>query len=56
MMDKNTKRLRELMNGMTCKQVGDLIGRSEMTVRIWRCGTGRKIPDHMLALLEFKLA
>jgi hypothetical protein len=41
---------------LTIKDVADLLDRSTMTVRIWRCESGKVIPQHMLDLLKLKLA
>ncbi len=57
-MNTRTEKLRQLMaaNRLTCRQVGELLGRKELTVRIWRCkNAGRIIPQHELELLELKL-
>lgn len=57
-MDERTQRLREIMrtNKLTNKDVGDLLGRSAQTVRIWSCvNGGRVIPANALELLEFKV-
>jgi putative component of membrane protein insertase Oxa1/YidC/SpoIIIJ protein YidD len=41
---------------MSCQQIGEVVGRSEMTVRIWRCSPGhRVIPDIVLEVLENRL-
>ncbi|ASD51945.1 transcriptional repressor [Pseudomonas phage PspYZU01] len=37
-------------------EVGELLDRTEKTVRIWRCVGGADIPTHMLELLEVRLA
>ena len=51
------RRLVELMkaHNLTAKAVGELLGRSERTVLIWRCQGGKEIPASMLELLELKL-
>ncbi|WP_025902234.1 hypothetical protein [Tatumella sp. UCD-D_suzukii] len=50
-------RLIELMerHKLTAKAAGELLGRSERTVLIWRCDGGKEIPLTMLELLELKL-
>jgi hypothetical protein len=55
-MDKNTKRLHTLMkkHKLSCKQVGEILDRATMTIRIWRTGS-RIIPSHSLKLLEHEL-
>lgn len=60
-MHIRTKKLHKIMsdNELTCREVGDLLGRSEQTVLIWRCSTDANkkiIPSHQLELLELKLA
>lgn len=56
-MDERTKKLIELMAGhnLTCRDVGKILGRTEQTVLIWRCKSGKIIPAHQLELLAFKL-
>lgn len=51
------RRLFELMekHSLTAKAAGELLGRSERTVLIWRCQGGKEIPLPMLELLELKL-
>jgi len=55
-VDDRTKRLRQLMldRGLTISAVASLTGRSEATVRIWRCKTEgtRVIPANTLALID----
>lgn len=50
-------RLIDLMekHNLTAKAAGELLGRSERTVLIWRCQGGKEIPLAMLELLELKL-
>lgn len=57
-MDKNTKRLHTLMkiHRLTCKQVGEILDRETITVRIWRVGKPRIIPRDALKLLEIECA
>lgn len=52
------RRLVELMkaHNLTAKATGELLGRSERTVLIWRCQGGKEIPAVMLELLELKLS
>lgn len=40
---------------ITAKNVGQILGRSERTVLIWRCNGGKEIPSELLELLTFKL-
>lgn len=57
-MHPRTKELHELMadRSLTCKQVAELLGRSEKTVLIWRTKSDDKvIPDNALQLLKYKL-
>lgn len=55
---RNTERLRDLMktHGLSIEQVAELLKRSHQTVRTWRSINPQSIPDHMLELLETKLA
>ena len=57
-MDERTERLHNIMaeHGLTCSDVGRLLGRTEQTVLIWRCKGGKVIPSHQLELLEYKLS
>ncbi len=58
-MSNRTEQLHQLMaeHGLTPKQVGELLNRSEQTVRIWRCKDDkRQIPEHALELLQAKVA
>lgn len=57
-MDERTERLHNIMaeHGLTCRDVGRLLGRTEQTVLIWRCKGGKVIPSHQLELLEYKLS
>lgn len=56
-MNNRTKRLRQIMakHKLTANQVAGILGRTQQTVRMWRVGTPRTIPEHALELLEFKL-
>lgn len=57
-MNKRTAQLRQLMaqNNLSCRDVAEITGRTENTVRIWRCKHGaRVIPEHTLRLLEAEL-
>lgn len=44
------------VNGLSNTEVGEMLDRTEKTVRIWRCKSGADIPVHMLELLEFRIA
>lgn len=58
-MQDRTKRLRELMNAHKLKaaDVGEMLGRSAQTVRVWRCKhDARTIPNDALKVLEMTLA
>ncbi|QOE32782.1 hypothetical protein CPT_Mano_050 [Achromobacter phage Mano] len=57
-MNKRTKRLHQLMakHQLNAEAVGQLLDRAPTTISMWRVGTPRTIPAHMLALLEMKLA
>lgn len=53
--EERRTRLKELMaaNRWQCKHVADILGRTDNTVRIWRCRhTARTIPVDQLAILE----
>lgn len=56
-MDERTKRLIDIMtkHSLSCRDVGAMLGRTEQTVLIWRCRSGKIIPAHQLELLELKL-
>ena len=57
-MHERTLKLHSIMaeRGLSCRDVGRLLGRSEQTVLIWRCKSdGKIIPAHQLELLELKL-
>jgi hypothetical protein len=58
-MHNRTKRLRKLVaeHNLTPEDVGTMLGRTEMTVRIWMCKTDRSkvIPPQLLELLELKV-
>lgn len=44
-------------HGLTARQVGEILGRTPHTVRVWRSVTAdRIIPVHTLELLRLKLA
>lgn len=56
---ERTKRLRGLMKAhrMSSRDVAAMLGRSEMTVRIWSCRhPARVIPQNTLRLLELELS
>lgn len=57
-MHERTKKLRALMaeHKLAPEQVGELLDRTPMTVRIWRCQTedSKVIPAQLLELLELK--
>lgn len=58
-MNSRTKELDSLMreHGKTARQVGELLGRTPHTVRVWRSrSTDRIIPEHTLEVLRMKLA
>lgn len=58
-MHQNTTQLLEIIasNNLTTKDIAELLGRTNQTVRIWRSkNEGRVIPDHQLELLKLKLA
>ncbi|WP_441227991.1 hypothetical protein AB7813_08270 [Tardiphaga sp. 20_F10_N6_6] len=57
-MNKRTKRLHALIraHALTSQMVADMLDRAKATVDMWRVGTPRTIPAHMLQLLEMKLA
>lgn len=58
-MTTRTEELKELMKAhdLTAERVGELLNRSTMTVRIWRCKYDkRQIPAHALELLKAKVA
>lgn len=56
-MHERTKQLHNIMaeHDLSCRDVGRLLGRTEQTVLIWRCKSGKVIPTHQLELLELKL-
>lgn len=56
-MDERTKRLHDIMaqHDLSCRDVGRILGRTEQTVLIWRCKSGKNIPAHQLELLALKL-
>ncbi|QGH44977.1 hypothetical protein [Bacteriophage Phobos] len=47
--------LQEVHN-LSNTEVGEMLDRTEKTVRIWRCVGGADIPTHMLELLEVRIA
>lgn len=58
-MTTRAEELRQLMadNNLSVADVAELLTRKPMTVRIWRCATGKRaIPQHSLDLLKLKLA
>lgn len=59
-MNKNTEKLIALMNvhQLSCRDVGNMLGRTVSTVRVWRCANPESptIPNGQLELLELKLA
>lgn len=57
-MHERTEKLISIMtnHNLSCRDVGRLLGRTEQTVLIWRCKSGKIIPAHQLELLELKLA
>ena len=56
-MNTPSNELNDLMTAhrLRCKQVAELLGRSEKTVRNWRCHHGPTIPASLLELLRLKL-
>jgi transcriptional regulator with XRE-family HTH domain len=42
-------------NNLTDADVARLLGRSENTIKMWRCGLHRPIPEHSLQLLIERL-
>lgn len=54
----NTQRLKELMakHGLSASDVAAMLNRSVQSVYEWRCVNDRNIPDHLLDLLELRLA
>lgn len=52
-----TVRLREIMaeHNLKSPAIGLMLNRSKQTVRLWKCEE-KVIPDHMLQLLEVKIA
>lgn len=56
-MHERTERLKSIMaqHQLSCRDVGAILGRTEQTVLIWRCKSGKIIPAHQLELLEYKL-
>lgn len=58
-MNTRTKQLDALMkeHGLTARQVGEMIGRTAHTVRVWRSKyEHRVIPEHTLSHLLVKIA
>lgn len=57
-MHERTEKLISIMtaHSLTSRDVGQLLGRTEQTVLIWRCKSGKIIPANLLELLELKLA
>lgn len=56
-MTTPSNELNDLMraHNLRCKQVAELLGRSEKTVRNWRCHCGPNIPSTLMELLRLKL-
>ena len=59
-MNERTLKLKAIMakHGLSCRDVGEILSRTEQTVTIWRCSNNpgeRVIPSHLLELLELKL-
>lgn len=59
-MHERTKRLRQLMaqHRLSALDVSKMVGRSEQTVRTWRCkseNNSKVIPWQLLELLELKI-
>lgn len=56
-MHERTLKLIDIMTkrNLSCRDVGNILGRTEQTVLIWRCKSGKIIPAHQLELLELKL-
>jgi transcriptional regulator with XRE-family HTH domain len=57
-MDNRTEQLRAIMkrHKLKAKDVAEIVGRSQTTVRIWRCASSvRPIPASVLRLLELEL-
>lgn len=58
--NERTEQLRKLMDDhqLTEATVATMLGRTPMTVKIWRCQTedSKCIPAHMLELLRLKVA
>lgn len=54
----NTQRLKELMSQykLSIADVAVLLGRSQQTVKEWRCQNAKNISTNNLQLLELKLA
>lgn len=58
-MNAKTKRLKAIMkdHDLSVEQVATMTERSATTVKIWKCKhPARVIPDHLLQLLELKVA
>lgn len=57
-MHERTLLLHKIMteHGLSCRDVADILDRSEQTVFIWRCKSNAKIiPAHQIELLQLKL-
>lgn len=54
----NTTRLKALMakHRLSAPDVAKILKRSAHTVAEWRCSNANNIPDHLLELLELRLA
>lgn len=57
-MDAKTRKLRQLCKAheLGTSELCELTGRGESIVHHWLSGKHKQIPDHMLELLELKLA
>lgn len=58
-MNERTEQLRAIMteHQLSTADVGKILKRAPMTVRVWRCKNGsRTIPDHSLKLLALAVA
>jgi hypothetical protein len=57
-MDHRTETLRKLMSAhkLDCAAVGEILGRTAQTVRVWRCRYDqRTIPSDALKVLQLTL-
>lgn len=57
-MDERTERLRALMaaHKLDTAEVGEILGRTAQTVRVWCCRNDQTIPPDALRVLELTLA